>query len=108
CSASSSPELIHENPYLTQICEYISNVTGVNLDDRTDHHDVGNKRYILQGIVDAMNLLKGLNREKIEEFKTQVDQMKTGRDCDGMYFQSVLTIDVDFLEEAVARMISKL
>lgn len=109
CCSSSPRSDMHENPYLTQIWKYISDVTGVNLDESStsggDHDD--NKRCnkeILQGIMDAVQFLKGLNRTKLEEFKTQVERMKTGSDCDGVYFQSVLTIDVDFLEEAIERM----
>ena len=88
---------LDNNPYIEQISTYIHNVTGVVLDTES-------KAIVLGGIVEGSNQLKDLSKEKLEVLKTSIEKMKTGSDYEGTYFTSLVTIDIDFIHDAIQHM----
>ena len=96
-SKCCSAETLSNNPYLDQVVDYIYNCTGYKMSDQA-------KENIHKGILKSIEKLKSLNKETLQGFKTEVEMMKTGSDWESTYFNSVLTIDIDFLYEAIQKM----
>ncbi|KAL9646856.1 hypothetical protein ABK040_013716 [Willaertia magna] len=72
--------------------DYFTVVTGVSF-------DLEHKKMIWRGIKEATKLLKDNGFDKIVELKEQVEKLKRGSDWADVWYNSVLTIDLEFIKD---------